>query len=166
MTSRRCSSADGPCVLATGPLAAQGCHAGRTERPAASILSVFLRPFRRAERTRATRARRKGTTFQYRLLKKPKYQIEVPRRRVSLQYRVRGWDQSRTRRLVSVPLCGHSCMCGTGNARYRTGTLYYFKYLLRIILMQIGVFDPALGLAGGPLAKSYGARKLSPRPNG
>ncbi len=38
-------------------------------------------------------------------------------------------------------------------------------YLLRITLMQIGVLDPALSLAGGALAKSYSARNLSPRPN-
>ena len=32
--------------------------------------------------------------------------------------------------------------------------------------MQIGVFNPALSLlAGDALAKSYGARNLSPRPN-
>ena len=39
------------------------------------------------------------------------------------------------------------------------------EYLLRNILMTTGVFDPALSLAGGALAKSYSARNLSPRPN-
>eukprot|EP01043_Picozoa_sp_COSAG02_P072455 COSAG02_NODE_13663_length_1365_cov_2.498420_3_plen_44_part_01 len=38
-------------------------------------------------------------------------------------------------------------------------------YLLRITLMQNGVFDPALRLAQGGLAESYSARNLSPRPN-
>jgi hypothetical protein len=36
------------------------------------------------------------------------------------------------------------------------------SYLLRNILMPIGVFDPALSLAGAALAKSYSARNLSP----
>eukprot|EP01051_Picozoa_sp_SAG22_P037824 SAG22_NODE_19086_length_278_cov_0.815642_1_plen_48_part_10 len=43
------------------------------------------------------------------------------------------------------------------------GTLRH--YLLRHILMQISVFDPALSLAEAALAKSYSARNLSPRPN-
>ena len=40
------------------------------------------------------------------------------------------------------------------------------SYLLRIILIANGFSDPALGLVEGPLAESYSARNLSPRPNG
>jgi hypothetical protein len=43
--------------------------------------------------------------------------------------------------------------------------MFMYDYLLRNILMQNGVFDPALSLAGAALAKSYSARNLSPRPN-
>ena len=43
---------------------------------------------------------------------------------------------------------------------------YSNVYLLRIILMKNGYYDPSLGLAEGSRAESYGARNLSPRPNG